>query len=276
MPHCNKPGTWQPPSATKSLTLFARQPRLRAGEIGSWKGAMIKVRTGCAWLAMLAIALTVACSAGTETKAEVIARFRPQIEAKREEIRSLFGNIDTSTGAQPVRGAVRPVANNTGARGSTNLAFLPLDSFQNGGPPELDLFLMSPLASALELAADTDFESDYPAESSFIRLFEEAVATPFVSFYAQSGYEEARLTGDSSFEGGRLEVEALIIELETRAIVAKCHVWANPGANLNYAREQNEDLSEVVAQAALVAMRENIRNELSKCFADQTGGAFTL
>lgn len=225
---------------------------------------------------MLAIALTVACSAGTETKAEVIARFRPQIEAKREEIRSLFGNIDTSTGAQPVRGAVRPVANNTGARGSTNLAFLPLDSFQNGGPPELDLFLMSPLASALDLVSDAEFESDDPAERDFIRLFEEAVATPFVSFYAQTEYQKARLTDDDGFEGGLLKVEALIIELETRAIVANCHVWANPGANLSYVKEPGEDLNEVVAKAALVAMRGHIREQLSKCFADQTGGDFSL
>lgn len=227
-------------------------------------------------LAVLVTGLSASCSARTETNAEVIDRFRPQIEAKREEIKSLFGSIDTSSGIQPVRGAAKPFANNTGERGSTNVAFLPLDSFQNGGPPELDLSLMSSLASALDLAADTDFESDYPAESSFIQLFEEAIATPFVSFYAQSGYQETRLTGDNSFEGGRLEVEALIIELETRAIVAKCHVWANPGANLNYVKEQHEDLSDVVAEAALVAMRKNIREQLSKCFADQTGGEFSL
>ncbi len=237
---------------------------------------MKKVRYARLGLATLVIWLTAACGDKAETNAEVMARFRPLVEAKREEIRNLFGSIDTDAGVQPVRGAQKPFANNSGEPGSTNLAFLPLDSFQNGGPPELDLFLMSPLASALAIVARTDFESDDPADSGLIRLFEEAIATPFVSFYAQSEYQEARLTDGDSFEGGLLKVEALVIDLENRTIVANCHVWANPGANLNYVKEPGEDLNEVVAKAAFVAMRQNIREQLSKCLADQTGGDFSL
>lgn len=227
----------------------------------------------------LVLAAPLALAACGETNRDVIAKYAPQFETVRADLKKLAASLPppgTATTGGDAALTPKPVYDS--ANGAFNTAFLAVEEL-DGAKPAYNLILSSELANALAWTGANNPMAESALDQSgggFDKEFETALATPYVVFYRAAAYDPPRAVDDKTFEGGTVTLEAFLFARADGKPGATCVVSAASADSVSYSYKQGEDPKERLAAFASSTLWENTLDALSKCLAEATGGTFVL
>lgn len=212
-----------------------------------------------------------ACQPPPETRGERFAQYREPIRAKWTTVRTVGEALMTVERFTPTQNPERPFHRSIG---DGNVAFFPADHFFAHKAPAVKLDIFSPLSEAIKWIGGDYYWDEDPVDDDFVQQLDRALATPYAGFYGQADYQEARMISENTFEGGHLTLNAAIIEIDQKSVVATCSVTATPEENIEFVSDDgkaSEELLEILTRASMVKRAARL---LAECLSDQTGGDF--
>lgn len=224
--------------------------------------------------------------AQTETRGTIFERYIPRLKAKKDTIIAAFTRDPTTISEGLMPGAPPPfVKDNGGSITSSNVAFLSAERVLQGIEPRVELEIHSPLDDAMTwldlpqiIPRSTFTQEDSDGYEDIAKLAEAALATRYVAIYVFTGYVAPESLSNETFKPGNLEVMAGIIDLDSGNIFASCKGWASNANTIQYETTSRLGIGDyqLLQSKAERQLDAGVREELGKCFAERTGGAFDI
>lgn len=229
--------------------------------------------------AALIALLPAALAACGETNREVIARFKPQLDAAHAELKAMVATLPAPGSA--VSGKLdealpKPVYDV--ATGTFNTAILAVEDLDDVNPV-FDLHLASDLGNSLAWSGPNNPMAESALDATVDGLdkeFETALATPIVIFYRAASYDPPRAVDEKTFDGGKVKLEAFVFARPGGKQVATCSIEAAADTNVSYSYKQGDDPMERLVAFANSSMWEDALKTLSECLTATTGGTFVF
>lgn len=240
------------------------------------------IRAGLKLLAFALVVATTACGPPpkpAETRAQVLERYRTQLEAKKQELITAFQPEDPSAvrlGLVP--GEPKPfLSSRHGYIDGGNVGILPATWLFNGEDPEVDLGIESPLRDALRLLNPPGWmDLTSTADDDLGARIEAALATNYVALYTVEEYTEPKALPDNKFARGALKVMIGLMDIKNNSLLASCRAWASNGDKLDFTELRWQPEGQAAENAAYDELLQNTREKVGVCLAGDANGEFDL
>lgn len=229
-------------------------------------------------LASMAVLAFAGCGEKGETDQQVLDRYRPRMDALREQLRAIHAKLpEIGTPVDAKKLDPPPVYGQPGTPGNTDFLAIEhlLDEYAQ---PKFDMVLSEDLRHVLIWSGSQSPlspDSLKKRTKNFAGFFERAVGIRYL-VVLRSHVDGVSITGENTFQGGDGWVEAYVVDLTTSEIVGRVSVQASPDSEVNFQTSQGQSVEDGMKSWVRSSTWTKLRAQLAEKLAEVTGGSFTF
>ena len=216
---------------------------------------------------MLLLVGAIGCQPSADS---VVSKFRSELEAIKEKLDQIKNTLPES--AEDIKAQLVPklvLDEQSPEHNCESIMFLELA----GAEPKHDLLLTSNLSSSL-------FWLDKPPSGGSSEFMERTMKAACKSRYlVVHRVDESQLpvaVSDTEFQGGLVQIDGFVIDMDSLEIVASYRVQAKPEESVQFSVKAGEDRKSRLQSFAHSSVWNNARQLVSEAIQSNTGGEVRL